>query len=84
MKLIDINIRRSLTMIGSWQLEITCDTPMGECKATTYFEDLGGFLTAVKESVTFFAVRMGRISSKDANGRLVTRDIAPNPEGPVR
>lgn len=55
----------------------------GDCKSTTYFDDLGGFLTAVKETVVFFAVRMGKLTSKESK-RLVSRDIAPNPEGAIK
>lgn len=84
MRITDISVTRSAIMgAGSFKMEVTCMTPMGECKATTFFDDLGGFLTAVKETATFFAVRMGRISSRESQ-RLVTREIAPNPEGSVR
>lgn len=61
-------------------MEITVLTPAGEMKTTQHFDDFGGFLTAVKEAATFFAVRLGKIATKDANERLLTRPLAPNPE----
>lgn len=84
LKLKDISIHRSNVMLGSYVMEIIVDTPHGEMKSTQHFDDFGGFLTAVKEAGQFFAVRLGRIASKDANSRLSTRPIAPNPEGAVR
>ena len=83
MKLTDISVRRSGVM-QAWVMEITVDTPAGEMKATQHFDDFGGFLTAVKEAGTFFAVRLGRIKSTDANARLLTRQVAANPDGPIR
>ncbi len=79
----DISIKRSPVMVGSWVMEITVDTPQGEMRSTQYFGDFGGFLTAVKEAGSFFAVRLGRIASKDANDRLLSRNVAPNPSGLV-
>lgn len=84
MRLIDISIKRSAVMPGSFVMEIVVDTPMGEMKTTQYFDDFGGFLTAVQEAGTFFAVRLGRIKTGDANSRLLTKFIERNPEGPVR
>ena len=80
MKLTDISIRRSSVM-QAWMMEITILTPAGEMKTTQHFDDLGGFLTAVKEAATFFAVRLGKIADKDANSRLLTRPLAANPDG---
>ena len=79
MKLTDISIRRSGVM-QAWLMEITVLTPAGEMKSQQHFDDFGGFLTAVKEAATFFAVRLGRIAASDANSRLLTRPVAPNPE----
>lgn len=59
-------------------MEISILTPSGEMKSTQHFDDFGGFLTAVKEAATFFAVRLGRIAAKDANERLLTRPVVPN------
>lgn len=84
MRLKDISIHKSQVVIGSWCMEITVETPLGDCKSTQYFEDFGGFLTAVQEAGTFFAVRIGKIKSSDANSRLLTRKIAENPEGLIR
>jgi hypothetical protein len=79
MKLTDISIRRSGVM-QAWLMEITVLTPAGEMKTTQHFDDFGGFLTAVREAGTFFAVRLGKIAASDANSRLLTRPVAPNPE----
>ena len=79
MKLTDISIKRSSVM-HAWMMEITVLTPSGEMKSQQHFDDFGGFLTAVKEAATFFAVRLGRIAASDANSRLLTRPVAPNPE----
>jgi hypothetical protein len=61
-----------------WLMEITVMTPNGEFKSQQHFDDFGGFLTAVKEAATFFAVRIGKIAASDANARLMTRQIAEN------
>lgn len=78
MRLTDISITRSGVM-RAWRLEITMMTPAGEMKSDQHFDDFGGFLTAVKESATFFAVRLGRIAASDANKRLLSRPVADNP-----
>ncbi|CAB4121938.1 hypothetical protein UFOVP16_27 [uncultured Caudovirales phage] len=75
MRMTDISIKRSAFMVGSWMMEITVMTPQGEMKSTQHFEDFGGFLLAVKEVGTFFAVRLGKISAEKAG---LTRAIAPN------
>lgn len=79
MKLTDISITKSGVM-RAWRLEITMLTPAGEMKSDQHFDDFGGFLTAVKEAATFFAVRLGRIAAGEASKRLSSREIAPNPE----
>jgi len=79
MKLTDIAITKSGVM-KAWRLEITVLTPAGEMKSDQHFDDFGGFLTAVKEAATFFAVRLGRIAASEANKRLLTRPVADNPE----
>ena len=79
MRLTDISISKSGVMLGSWVMELTVQTPAGEMKTTQYFDSFGGFLTAVKEAATFFAVRLGKISAKEANARLLTRPVAENP-----
>ena len=65
--------------MNAWMMEITVMTPLGEMKSQQHFDDFGGFLTAVKEAAKFFAVRLGRITDQDANSRLLTRPVAPNP-----
>jgi len=77
LKLTDVSIRKS-PVARSWVMEVTVDTPAGEMKTTQYFDDFGGFLTAVKEAGTFFAVRLGKIKADAANKKL-TRQVAPNP-----
>lgn len=84
MRLTDISIRKSPVMLGSWLMEITMMTPNGEMKSTQYFDDFGGFLTAVKDAGAFFAVRLGKLASQDASSKLVTRQLAPNPNGTVQ
>jgi hypothetical protein len=79
MKLTNISITKSGVM-NAWRLEITMLTPAGEMKSDQHFDDFGGFLTAVKEAATFFAVRLGRIAASEANKRLLTREVAANPE----
>ena len=79
MKLTDISITKSGVM-KAWRLEITMLTPASEMKSDQHFDDFGGFLTAVKEAATFFAVRLGRIAASEANKRLLTRELAENPE----
>jgi hypothetical protein len=79
MKLTDISITKSGVM-NAWRLEITMLTPAGEMKSDQHFDDFCGFLTAVKEAATFFAVRLGRIAASEANKRLLTREVAANPE----
>lgn len=79
MKLTDISIRKSGVM-NAWLMEITVLTPGGEMKTTQHFDDFGGFLTAVKEAATFFAVRIGKIAASEANKSLLTRPVAANPE----
>lgn len=81
MKLTDISITRSGVM-QAWRLEITVLTPAGEMKTDQHFDDFGGFLTAVKEAATFFAVRLGKIAASDANKRLLSRQVADNPGRP--
>lgn len=78
MRLTDISIRKS-GVINAWMMEITVLTPFGEVKSTQHFDDFGGFLTAVREAATFFAVRMGKVSAREANDRLLTRPLAENP-----
>lgn len=87
LRLTDISITRSSLLTSPskvWVMQVTVMTPMGEMQSTQHFEDFGGFLTAVKEMGTFFAVRLGRIKSSEANARLITRPIAPNPHGTIQ
>lgn len=77
MRLTDISITKSMVM-QAWLMEITVMTPAGEYKSTQHFDDFGGFLTAVKDAATFFAVRVGRIAAEDANARLLTRPVSEN------
>lgn len=79
MRLTDISIKKS-GVINAWRMEITVMTPIGEVRSDQHFDNFGGFLTAVKEAATFFAVRLGKIATKDANARLLTRTLAPNPD----
>lgn len=72
MKIEDISIEKSLTHERAWILR-------GEIqglKFTGYFDDFGGFLTAVQEMGTFFAHRLGKLSHTEAQ-RHLTRNVAP-------
>jgi len=76
MHLTDISIQKSHVM-KAWCMEVTMMTPNGEMKSTQHFDDFGGFLTAVKDMATFFAVRLGKVASQDAN-KISTLPIAAN------
>lgn len=82
-RLKDITLMRSKFVPGAWQLYVQVETQHGEFESTTYFGDMGGFAKAVSDTLTFFAVRMGRITSEETK-RLLVPGLAPNPEGPVR
>lgn len=77
MRITDISIEKSAVM-RAWRLQVTVMTPAGEVKTDQHFDDMGGFLTAVKDMAVFFTVRIGSMAAKDAQ-RLSTRPIAPNP-----
>ena len=70
LRLTDIRIDRVATMPGARSLYIE----WGDLKFTGYFDDFGGFITAVGEAAKFYAVRAGLLRAKDARA---TRDIAP-------
>lgn len=84
MRLVDASIKKSGVMNGSFVLSLEIEIPSGTYKTTQYFDDLGGFMTAVKDAGVFFATRMGKIKSKEANERLITKPLAPNPDGHIR
>ena len=84
LRLNDISVRRSLLQgAGDFVLEIDARTQFGDMKFTGYFNDLGGFLTAVKDAAVFYAARMGRIDQASANRNLITRPIVQNPDQSV-
>ena len=67
LRLNDIQIRRALLAgTGDFVLEIDARTQHGDVKFTGYFDDFGGFLTAVKEAAVFFTSRLGRIPPGEA------------------
>lgn len=70
--------------VGDFKLYINARTQHGDLEFTGYFNDFGGFLTAVKDAAVFYTARLGRIPAKDANEKLLTRPIVVNPDGSVR
>lgn len=57
----DILIRRNPLNQANFVLHIeACG-----CKFTGEFHDFGGFLTAVSEAAQFFAIKAGKMKSKD-------------------
>lgn len=59
----DISITKSGLHARAWKLHIEVD-------GLTYdgwFDDFGGFLTAIQDAATFFAYRAGKMSLKAAN-----------------
>lgn len=70
MKISDISIERSLMHAHAWKLHVEINA----CMFTGYFEDFGGFITAVTECAKFFAVRGGKLRVKDAD---FTREVRP-------
>lgn len=84
MRLLNASIKKSGVAGMGWMMELEVTSPFGPIKTTQHFDDLGGFLKAVQEAATFFAVRNGRIKSKEANDRLITKELTENPEGAIR
>ena len=81
MRLLDISIKRSAAMPGAFVMELVVRTAEGDMKSTQFFDDFRGFLLAVQEAGTFFAVRDGKIKAGDANSRLLTKAVERNPHG---
>lgn len=72
MRIDDIIVRKSPVHDRAWVLHVE----MTGYKFTGYFEDWGGFLTAVQECATFFAVKWGKAKLKDVQ-RHMTRQVEP-------
>lgn len=70
MKITHISIEKSYLDRAAWKLELE----VNGCKFTGFFDDFGGFLTAVTEATKFFAIRAGKLRVKDAN---LTRPVVP-------
>jgi len=68
----DISITRSAAHARAWQLHIE----VNGLKYDGWFDDFGGFLTAIQDAATFFAYRAGKMSMKAAN-EMSSRMIAP-------
>lgn len=66
----DIGIERSLMHARAWKMHVE----IGGCRFDGYFEDFGGFITAVTECAKFFSVRAGLLRVKDAK---FTREVQP-------
>jgi len=63
MHISDISITRSRLHARAWKLHI-------EVNGLTYdgwFDDFGGFLTAIQDAATYFAYRAGKMSLAAAN-----------------
>ena len=72
MKIQDVSIQRSVTMVGAWQFHME----VGGNKFTGYFDDFGGFITMVTECAKFFAIKAGKLRPRDAG---LTREVRDNP-----
>lgn len=75
MHLTDISITRSTLHARAWKMHL-------EINGLTYdgwFDDFGGFLTAIQDAATFFAYRAGKMSLKAAN-QSSSRALQANPE----
>lgn len=84
LRLNDIWIKRAaVTGVGDFCLHIDARTQHGDLQFSGYFNDFGGFMTAVKDAGVFFATRMGRIPADQANRTLLTRPVVRNPDGSV-
>lgn len=62
MRLTDISVTKSALHARAWKLHI-------EINGLTYdgwFDDFGGFLTAIQDAATFFAYRAGKMSAQAA------------------
>lgn len=70
MRITDIFIKKSPVHERAWTLHIE----INQCQYTGYFDDFGGFITAVTEAAKYFAVRAGKLRVRDAN---LTREVVP-------
>jgi len=71
----DISITRSAAHARAWQLHLE----VNGLKYDGWFDDFGGFLTAIQDAATFFAYRAGKMSLKAAN-QTASRAIGANPQ----
>ena len=62
MNINDISITKSGLHARAWKLHIE----MNELTYDGWFDDFGGFLTAIQDAATFFAYRAGKMSIKAA------------------
>jgi len=76
MHITDIGITRSGLHARAWKMHLE----IGGLKYEGWFDDFGGFLTAIQDAATFFAYRAGKMSLKAAN-ETSSRMLAKNPEG---
>lgn len=70
MRIQNILVQKSPVHDRAWVMHIE----INDCKYTGYFDDFGGFLTAVSEATKFFAIRGGLLRVKDAR---LTRQVVP-------
>lgn len=70
MRIQNILIQKSPVHDHAWVMHIE----VNDCKFSGYFDNFGGFITAVTEAAKFFAVRAGKLRVKDAN---LTRVVVP-------
>jgi len=70
MRIQNILVQKSPVHERAWAMHIE----INDCKFTGYFDDFGGFITAVGEAAKYFAVRAGKLRVKDAN---LTRTVVP-------
>lgn len=77
MHISDIGITRSSLHVRAWKLHIE----MNGLSYDGWFDDFGGFLTAIQDAATFFAYRAGKMSlaaaHKTSNQLLKRKGLKP-------
>jgi len=79
----DISITRSGLHARAWKLHME----VGGLTYDGWFDDFGGFLTAIQDAATFFAYRAGKMSLKAANetaSRMIAGNHGDDRDGPAR
>jgi hypothetical protein len=74
MKIDDISITRSVVVNSGGRFHLKAE--VGGLKFDGFFDDFGGFLTAVRDFGAFIAVRHGKMTAAQGNS-LTSRNMAP-------